>query len=90
MKGVVQPFLRETLDQNETAMLRKVVYLLLPMCMYQSLSGLYDGVDVVPAGFHFLRGLEKDVAVLVRTSLVCRQVDHREVQQVQGLWISHR
>ena len=55
------------------------------MSTYQSLSGLYDGVDVVPVGFHFLRGLEENIAILVRALLVFRQVDHREVQQVQGL-----
>ena len=83
MEGVVQPVLREIYiradaDCGSSSMPSQ-------MSTYQSLSGLYDGVDVVPVGFHFLRGLEENIAILVRAPLVCRQVDHREVQQVQGL-----
>ena len=51
----------------------------------QSFPSLYDGVDVMPVGFHFLGRFEEDVAILVCASLIRRQVDHREVQQVQSL-----
>ena len=67
MEGIVQPVLREICDRFSMS----GVYL--PSeggRSYQSFPSLYDGVDVVPVGFHFLRRFEKYISILVCTSLI--------------------